>query len=135
MHEAPVGEQDHMFAVISDRIGTGGIDDNRTIHAHGFLHARMAVIPVSARLPDGKFVRKGRARLDPREADAGNAVHLERQQHAVPVDRTILGQRIGHCEADVLAFLEANNRPGGCTVDPDRMARAASDTDHRMADR
>ena len=113
MHEAPVGEQDHMFAIVSDRIGTGGIDYDRAIHAHGFLHARMAVIPVSAGLPDGKFVRKGRARLDPREADPGNAVHLERQQHAVPVDRTILGQRIGHCEADVLAFLEANNRPGG----------------------
>ena len=135
MHEAPVGEQDHMLAVIGHGIRTGRIDYDRTIEAHGFLHARMAVIPVGAGLSDGKLIRVGGPRLDPREADAGNTVHLEWEQQAVPVDRTVLAERIGHREADILAFLEANDWSRGGTVDPDGMAFAAADTNHRMTDR
>ena len=48
VEEAPVGEHDHMLAVIGDRIGAGRIDDHRPEMAHRFLQARMAVIPIGA---------------------------------------------------------------------------------------
>ena len=39
MHRRPVGQHDDMLAVIGDRIGTGGIDDDRAVMAFLFLQA------------------------------------------------------------------------------------------------
>src|SRR3546814_1412970 len=79
-----------MLAVVADRIGARRIDDDRAIVAELFLQARMTVIPVGPRLDDRKFVDEFRTRLDSGEADARHAVHLERQDQAVPMDRTVL---------------------------------------------
>ena len=70
----------------------------------------MAVIPVGAGLDDVELVVEGRARHDAGEADAGNAVHLERHEQAVPVDRAVLVERVRDAQADALAFLEADQR-------------------------
>jgi len=59
MHEAPIGEHDHMLAVVSDRIGAGRIDDHRPIMADLLLETRMAVVPIGARLPERKLIDEG----------------------------------------------------------------------------
>src|SRR3546814_11312667 len=87
-----------MLAVVADRVGARGIDDDRTIMAELFLKPRMAVIPIGPRLNDGKFIDKLRARLDAGEADAGNTVHLERQDQPVPVDRAVLVEIVDRSE-------------------------------------
>ena len=118
-HFAMVGEDDHMLAVERDRVGTGRINHDGSVEPCLLLLARMAVIPVGARLQDREFVYEGRTRLDAREADAGHAVHLERQNEPVPVNRAILVEIVGHCETDVLALLEADERCGHGAVDAD----------------
>src|SRR3546814_21152029 len=58
------------------------------------LEPRMAVIPVGAVLDDWELVGEGGPWLDAREADAGHAVHVERQDEAVPVDGRVLIERV-----------------------------------------
>src|SRR3546814_10785228 len=70
----------------------------------------MTVIPVGPRLDDRKFVDEFRTRLDSGEADARHAVHLERQDQAVPMDRTVLVEVIYDGELRSLSFLEAYQR-------------------------
>ena len=61
VHEAPVGQHDHMLAVVGDRVGAGRIDDDRAIMAELLLQPGVAVIPIGARLPDRELVGEGRA--------------------------------------------------------------------------
>src|SRR3546814_6290032 len=46
VHRAVVRKDDHMFAVVANRILALGVDDDRAVMAHLLLQARMAVIPV-----------------------------------------------------------------------------------------
>jgi len=94
-----------MFTVIGDRIGRGGIDDDRAIHSHRLLHAGVAVIPIGARLLDGELVHEGLAGLDPRKAHPRHAIHLEGHEQPVPMNRGFLVQRVAHGEANLLALL------------------------------
>src|SRR3546814_1643044 len=96
-----------------------------------FLQARVAVIPIGARLDDRNFVNEGRTRLDPRKADAGNAVHLERQDQPVPMYRAILVEIVDDPQPRLLPFLQADERSGDRAVDPDRPADLAIDA-HRL---
>jgi len=82
-----VGKDDHMLAVVGDRIDAGRVDDDRSVEAVLLLIAAVAVIPVGARLDDRELIVEGLARPDPREADARHAVHRERHEHAVPMNR------------------------------------------------
>ena len=61
-------------------------------------------------------------RLDAGEADPRHAVHLERHDQAVPVDRGVLVQPVLDREADILAFLEADQRRRNGAVDRDGVA-------------
>src|SRR3546814_8613959 len=70
----------------------------------------MAVIPIGARLDDGKFINEFRARLDAGEADAGHAIHLERQDQAMPVDRAVLVEIVDDGESCGLPFLQPDER-------------------------
>src|SRR3546814_12182874 len=45
-----VGQDDDMLAVVADRVGASGIDDDRTIMAELFLKPRMAVKPIGPRV-------------------------------------------------------------------------------------
>ena len=107
---AVIRKQDHVIAVVWRGVRPGGIDHDGAILPHPFLHARMAVIPVGAGLLDRELVCESRPRLDPGERDAGHAVHLERQDQPVPVDRALLGQPVGNCQFDVLPFTQADQR-------------------------
>ena len=133
VHEGPVGQQDHMLAVVGDRVGPGGIDDDRAVMPDLLLQAGMAVVPVGARLPDRELVDEGRRRLDAGEADARHAVHLERHDAAVPVDRRILASWFSNGEPDILAFLETDERRRDGAVDRDGMADPAVDRERQWA--
>src|SRR3546814_12726638 len=61
-----------------------------------FLKVRMAVIPEGAGMSDRELVDEGFTRANAGEAHAGHAVHLERHQDAMPVDRGILFERVGY---------------------------------------
>ncbi len=52
-----------MLAVERDRVGTGRINHDGSVEPCLLLFARMAVIPVGARLQDREFVYEGRTRL------------------------------------------------------------------------
>src|SRR3546814_10935220 len=96
------------------------------IVAELFLQARMTVIPVGPRLDDRKFVDEFRTRLDSGEADARHAVHLERQDQDVPMDRTVLVEVIYDGELRSLSSLEAYQRRRHCAVDSNRTAQLAA---------
>ena len=83
----PVAEQHHMIALIVEGFGFGGVDDQRAVQAGLFLETGMAVIPVRTRLAQVETVAIGFARADAVETHARHAVHVRRQQDAVPVDR------------------------------------------------
>src|SRR5690606_3916122 len=89
---APVAEHDNMVTVGADRVGVGRVDNDGAIHALLFLEAGVAVVPVGAALFYVERVGKGFAGLDAGKAEAGHAIHLEREDQAVPVDRGVGGQ-------------------------------------------
>ncbi|MNJ36596.1 hypothetical protein D3C77_313900 [compost metagenome] len=138
MKEAPVRQDQDVLAVITDRIDARRVDDDGTIMADRFLQARMAVIPVGARLLQRELIDEGLARLDAGEADPRHPVHLERQQQAVPVDRRVLVQRVGHRQAHVLALAHPQQGRGQEAVDRHCVAGAPADgevgTAHRQVD-
>ena len=117
MGKAPVGQHQHMLPVIFDRVRARWINDQRAIHAHRFLHMAMAVIPISAMLPHQKFISEGLAWPNARKADARHAVHLERQQHAVPMYRGILLQCVADDQLYILALAQPHQRSGQSAVD------------------
>src|SRR3546814_1884180 len=82
IQEGPVAKHDHMFTIIGDGIGFGGVDDHRPIMALLFLQAGMAVIPIGAALQQRKFIHEGGVRLDAGKADARHPVHLERDDRS-----------------------------------------------------
>jgi len=125
MNGRPVGQDDHMLAGRLHRINARGVDDDGAVMTHRFLHSRMAVIPVGARLADRKFIMEGFARRDAGEADARHAVHLKGDDQAMPMDRRIFLQLIGDGQADTLSFAQADQRRGDSTVNRDGMGRAS----------
>ncbi len=104
MQETPVRKHQHMLAVVGDGIDAGRIDDERAVVPHRFLKVGVAVIPERPRLLDRELVDEGLARLDAGETDARHAIHLEREQKAVPVDRGVLIQGVGHRQPDILTL-------------------------------
>lgn len=134
MQRAVIGQHDDMFAVGLHRVGACRIDHDRAVMAHLLLQPGMAVIPICPRLQNGKLIGEGRARPDSGKADAGDAVHVERQDQPVPVDRAVLIERVFNMQPDSLPFLEPDQRPRDRAVDADRMGRLAIDTDHLMGD-
>ena len=51
-----------------------------------FLQAGMGVVPIGAAMVQVPAIGKGLARLDSRKRHAWHAVHIERDQQAMPVD-------------------------------------------------
>ena len=133
-HGAMVRQDEDMLAIINDRVRACRIDHDRSVEAVLFLIARVAVIPIGARLDERKFVDEGRARGDAGKADPRNPVHREWHQQPVPVDRAFLVERVGDVKADLLAFLEADQRRGNSAIDPDRATDLAVDPHRDFAD-
>src|SRR3546814_9486327 len=69
---------------------------------HLRLKSRVAMIPVGARLNDRKFIDEGLVWPDARKAHARHTVELKGHQQAVPVERGVLIQMVGHGETHLL---------------------------------
>ena len=95
----------------------------------------MAVKPVCTALSDREIIGEGLARLDPVEGDAGDTILLKRQDKAVPVDRSILGQVVRHLDRNILTFLEAQNGRHGAPVIADTGFREFASVDRYPIDR
>ena len=104
VHLAVIGEHDDMLAFGDDRVGPGRLDHDRRVMALGFLERGVAVIPVGPRLDDRELVDEGLPRRDAGEAHAGHAIHLKRDEEAMPVDGALFLQRVGHRNPRALAF-------------------------------
>ena len=99
-----------MLTIVSKRFWLPGIDDNGTVYPLLFLQTGMAVVPVRAGLPDLETVGESRARLDAGEAHHRHAVHILRQQDAVPVDRGVLVEAVDDVDRHLLALEDERPR-------------------------
>ncbi|KAG1543387.1 hypothetical protein G6F50_013996 [Rhizopus delemar] len=123
-HVGPVRQQDHVLAVVVVRCRRGRVDDKRAVQAGLRLGPRGAVVPVGARLLEVEMIVVGLAGTDAVEAQAGHAVHVGRQQDAVPVDRgRVALQRVAHEQVHALAFAPAQDRCRQRAVDARRGCR------------
>src|SRR5699024_3124827 len=113
----PVGEQQHVLAIIAEGFALGGVDDQWPGMAELLLKAGVTVVPVGTVLAYREAVGEGLTGGDAGEADAGNAILVGRQDQAMPVDGRRLIEQVGHPEYGILALLEADHRPGDLAVD------------------
>ena len=83
-----------------------GMRDPKTHHAHGHLghFVGMGVVHECPRTARNELVDEGFAGLDRWLIQARHAVHAIRQTLPVPVDTGVLGQFVGHKNADAVAF-------------------------------
>ena len=140
VHIGPVGQHHHVIAVAGDGVRSIGVDHQRPVHAALFLEPGMAVVPVSASLFDVEPIEVALARADAVEAHAGHAVHVRRQQYAVPVDRGVRAvdgaawQLVAHAQGNRRALFPAQQRAGHGSIDGDRGAGAAGVVDQGFTD-
>ena len=136
VHVRPVRQQHHVLAVVFERWRLQRVHHDGAVQAGLLLVHRVAVVPVGPRLLQREAVGPGLARVDAVEAQAGHAVHVGRQQDAVPVDRgRLVAKPVGHPQGDRVALAPAQQRPGQGTVDGGRRARAAGEVDRCTPDR
>ena len=81
------------------------------------LQTAVAVVPVGAALGDGEAVGKGLARFNSGKADARDAIHLEGQQDAVPMNRRGVGQAVGDANGGHLSLEPADQRARDGVID------------------
>src|SRR3546814_21101304 len=65
MQEAPVGQHQHVLAIVSDGIGAGGVQDQRSVMPRLFLQAGMAVERSEERRVGKECVSPCRSRWSP----------------------------------------------------------------------
>ena len=131
----PVREQQHVFAVEAVGRWCDRVDHDRPVQPGLFLEQRMAVVPVGAVLPELEAVVVGLARGDAVKAQPRHAVHVGRQQQAVPVDRAdVIAQRVVHVQVDGLALAPAQDRRRQRLVHGDRGACLAGEVHRQLAD-
>jgi len=121
-----------MIAIGADALAPGRHNDNGPVHAQHLLKSAVGVVPVGAGLPDLEAVGEGFTRFNARETDARHAVHLKRQNQAVPVNRGILGKAVGDPQGDGVAFPPDQGGGRNGAVDGDRHPRIACEIDWRL---
>jgi hypothetical protein len=81
-----IRELHDVVPVIAKRLTAFRFDDDRAVRPVRFLESRMTVVPIGARLLQGKPIDKGLPRRNTVETDGWHTIHLERQDEPVPVD-------------------------------------------------
>src|SRR3954451_11099083 len=71
-----------------------GLYHDRTVEADLFLEAGVTVVPISAGLRYRESVLESLTRRDSRKTDSRHAVHMGRQDNAVPVNGRRCGQSV-----------------------------------------
>ena len=130
----PVAEHDHVVPVIGERLRLFRVDDQGAIHPDLLLETGVAVVPVGAVLLDLELVLIHAVGGDAMEAQARHAVHVRRQDDAVPMDGGVLLQAVAHTQRDGIAFAPAQDGPGNGAVDGHRCARSAGNVDRQLTD-
>ena len=131
----PVAEQHHMVALVPERLGLARVHDQRAVQAGLLLEAGVAVVPVGAGLVELETVQPGFTAADAVEAHARHAIHVGRQQDAMPMDgRGVAEQgarRKGVVDAQRhgVAFAPTQNRRRQGTVDGDGGTAFAGEVD------
>ncbi len=102
----------------SHELRVARVHDEKAHHAHGHLHhlVGVRVVHEGAALGERELVDEGLARSDMRLGEPADTVHAVRQQHAVPVNRGVLGQAVGHEDANLVAFDRLDGRAGRLAV-------------------
>lgn len=85
------------------------------------------MVPVGAVLPHAVPVGEGFAGTDAWKADTRHAIHVGGQQNAVPVDRGVLVESVGHPQRHRLALAKAQDRSGYGAIDCDGGAAPAAE--------
>jgi len=124
----PVREQHHMIPIRMALEFVLG-DDDCPVQTALFLQFGMGMVPVGAGLADGKLVGEGGAGLDGNLGDEGHAVHVRRQQDAVPVNGGGDIHLVGHVDACQVPSVEVQGRPRNPVVDGHAFGPFALDDD------
>ena len=106
----PVGQQQRVLAVGGVALAAAALDDDRAVQPDLFLEARVRVVPVGAGLVHLEAVGERGARRDAVERQPRHAVHVRRQDEAVPVDRGALAQAVSDADGDRVALAHAQQR-------------------------
>ncbi|MCY1281560.1 hypothetical protein D9M70_303700 [compost metagenome] len=130
----PVTQHHHVVALVLVGLRLLRVDHDGAVHAHLFLQAGMAVVPVGAVLLHLEAVLVHAVRGDAGEAEARHAVHVGRQDHAVPVDGGVFVQAVAHPQGHGVAFAPAQQRAGEGAVDGLGDSRLAGEVHRRLAD-
>ena len=130
----PVRQQHHVLAVVVVRRRIARVHDQGAVQAGLLLEQRVAVVPVGTRLLQLEAVLEGFARSDAVEAQARHAIHVRRQQDAVPMDGGHVAQAVADAHGDRIAFAPAQGGRGQTVVDGDCGPAAAGDVDRHRAD-
>ena len=117
--EAEVGVADEEPVVAVDGpVARVGHDLERAVEALADLvTVPVAVVPVRAGGHGHELVGHRPAGLDRLLGDAGDAVHLVGQHHAVPVDGGALREVVGKHHPDLVALDDPDRRPGNGAVE------------------
>jgi hypothetical protein len=94
----------------------------------------MAVIPERAGLLHLEAVLERFAWRDTRVTQPWHAIHVGRQDHAVPVDRGGYRHAVGDIERHRVAFAPVQRRCRHLTVDDSADGRLAGEVDRRLGD-
>jgi len=129
----PIGEQDNIV-MVGLRAILARLDDDGTVNSALLLEAGVGVIPIGSALANGKFISIGCVRLDGREADVGDAVHVRGHEHAVPVDRGFHAHFVMNVDAGEVSLFKAQGRAGNGSVDGHAPGRLSSDVDLVLGD-
>ena len=124
-----------MLAIINGPCAFGGLNNECAVVAELFLEARVTVVPVGAGLIHGKPILECLARTDAREAQPRDAVHLRRQDDAVPVDRGVFGESVVHADDRLISLAEAQHGARHGTVDCHGARATAIYANSRLGDR
>ncbi|MDT4809231.1 hypothetical protein FQZ97_421110 [compost metagenome] len=131
----PVAQHHHVVAVVAERLGLFRVDHQGAVDPDLLLQARVAVVPVGTVLVDLESVLVQAVGGDAMEAQAGHAIHVGRQDHAVPMDGGILPETIAHAQGDRITFAPTQNRSGQRTVDGHGGARRTGNVYRGLSDK
>ena len=129
----PVAEHDRIVAVGRERRLALRFDDHRAVEAR-LLRQCMGMVPEGAALLHDEAVGKGFARRDSAKADPWHAIHVRRQDQAVPVDAGHLVQAVLDPDRYSVAFAQPDQRPWHAPVDGGGDARFSGIVDRDPAD-
>jgi hypothetical protein len=133
VHVRPIGQQHHMIPIRRETLAIAGLDHDGPVEPRLFLEARVRVVPIGPVLIDLEAIRVCTTRWDAFEAETGHAVHVRRNDHAVPMDRRALAQRIADMQRNRIPLSPSQQGRGQLPVHDCRDTRSTGKVRRRDA--